>query len=283
MTRQSEYEFLFVVDGVSVEDDSFVGIITEHFDGLLSWNRGLHRLAISGTGADAMGACLGLVTEIQALIPGMRILRLDPDLVGIPDIAERTGHTRQNVQQWVNGERNADRPFPPPEGSAGRSLVWRWHEVNEWLRPLGLDDQTLRPTREESVWLDAALIEIDCGQPELHEHAQAWQAAVTSLGPSASAGSAMAPTMHKNLIARIPAITGRDLPEWFRRLESGPPFLRCEERAHWLSDEHGLSHGYASAIVHEYETRRRKRLLFHGSSEEEADSDQGSGSRAADR
>jgi hypothetical protein len=68
------------------------------------------------------------------------------------------------------------------------------------------------------------------------------------------------PEMHQNIIARIPAVTGRELREWFMRLESGPPFSRCEERAHWLSDEHGLSHGYASAIVHEYEFRRRLRL-----------------------
>jgi len=68
------------------------------------------------------------------------------------------------------------------------------------------------------------------------------------------------PEMHKNLIARIPGVTGRDLPEWFRSIESGPAFLRCEERAHWLADEHGLSNGYATAIVHEYELRRRIRL-----------------------
>ena len=65
------------------------------------------------------------------------------------------------------------------------------------------------------------------------------------------------PETHKNLIARIPSVTGRALPEWFASLESGPAFLRCEERAHWLADEHGLTHGYASAIVHEYELRRR--------------------------
>jgi hypothetical protein len=68
------------------------------------------------------------------------------------------------------------------------------------------------------------------------------------------------PEMHKNLIARIPSVTGLQLREWFSRLESGPAFLRCDERAHWLSDEHGLSHGYASAIVHEYELQRRSRL-----------------------
>jgi hypothetical protein len=69
------------------------------------------------------------------------------------------------------------------------------------------------------------------------------------------------PELHKNLIARIPTVTGRDLREWFRRLESGPAFLRCEERAHWLSDEHGLTHGYAIAIVHEYEMQRRSRRV----------------------
>jgi Domain of unknown function (DUF4287) len=66
--------------------------------------------------------------------------------------------------------------------------------------------------------------------------------------------------LHKNLLARIPFVTGCDLPEWFSHLESGPAFLRCEERATWLADEHGISHGYANAIVHEYEVRRRLRL-----------------------
>jgi hypothetical protein len=36
--------------------------------------------------------------------------------------------------------------------------------------------------------------------------------------------------------------------------------MRCTERAHWLADEHGLSHGYASAIVHEYALQRSSRL-----------------------
>ena len=43
------------------------------------------------------------------------------------------------------------------------------------------------------------------------------------------------PETHKNLIARIPSVTGRELPEWFASLESGPAFRRCEERAHWLA------------------------------------------------
>ena len=68
------------------------------------------------------------------------------------------------------------------------------------------------------------------------------------------------PETHKNLIARIPSVTGRDLVEWFKSLESGPAFLRREEQAHWLADDAGISCGYAYAIVHEYEMRRRLRL-----------------------
>ncbi|RJL33307.1 DUF4287 domain-containing protein [Bailinhaonella thermotolerans] len=69
------------------------------------------------------------------------------------------------------------------------------------------------------------------------------------------------PETHSKLIARVPTITGRELPEWFQALDNGPAFLRCEERTNWLADEHGLSHGYASAIVHEHERRRRSRLF----------------------
>lgn len=64
---------------------------------------------------------------------------------------------------------------------------------------------------------------------------------------------------HQQLLARIPTATGRDIPEWFRRLEAGPGLLRFEERVNWLRDEHELPHGYASAIVHEHDKRRSQR------------------------
>jgi hypothetical protein len=36
--------------------------------------------------------------------------------------------------------------------------------------------------------------------------------------------------------------------------------MRRDERIHWLADDAGISCGYAHAIVHEYEVRRRLRL-----------------------
>ena len=68
------------------------------------------------------------------------------------------------------------------------------------------------------------------------------------------------PATHKGLIDRILFVTGRELSEWFSHLESGPEFLRRDERANWLADEHGICDRYAAAIVREYEIRRRLRL-----------------------
>jgi hypothetical protein len=64
---------------------------------------------------------------------------------------------------------------------------------------------------------------------------------------------------HQQLIARVPQVTGRDLPEWFKALDDGPALLRFEERVNWLRDEHNIAHGHATAIVHEHDKRRAQR------------------------
>jgi hypothetical protein len=62
---------------------------------------------------------------------------------------------------------------------------------------------------------------------------------------------------HQSLLARIPEATGRDLSSWFACLEDGPGLPRFDERVTWLRDEHSIPHGYARAIVHEHDLRRR--------------------------
>jgi hypothetical protein len=64
---------------------------------------------------------------------------------------------------------------------------------------------------------------------------------------------------HQQLLAKVPEVTGREIPEWFRALEAGPSLLRFEERVNWLRDEHGIAHGHATAIVHEHNKRRAAR------------------------
>ena len=66
---------------------------------------------------------------------------------------------------------------------------------------------------------------------------------------------------HQNLIARIPDQTGRSLSEWFTTIEDGPTLTRMDERVNWLADEGNISHGYATAICHEYDKVRAARRV----------------------
>lgn len=78
MSKEGEYEFLFVVDGVSIDDDEAVALLVDAFDGVLSWNRGVYRLAVSGLGRDSREAEATLVSRLAAALPGLRVVRLDP-------------------------------------------------------------------------------------------------------------------------------------------------------------------------------------------------------------
>lgn len=66
---------------------------------------------------------------------------------------------------------------------------------------------------------------------------------------------------HRQLVERIPASTGKPMSEWFGVLEDGPWLSRFDERVGWLRSEHELSHGQATAIVHEYDKVRAARKL----------------------
>ncbi|MDG4859193.1 DUF4287 domain-containing protein [Streptomyces sp. T-3] len=67
---------------------------------------------------------------------------------------------------------------------------------------------------------------------------------------------------HRNLLARIPHCTGREVSDWLRAVEDGPSFLRNEEKVSWLRGEYNLAYGHAKAIVHEYDMRRAARRLM---------------------
>ena len=66
---------------------------------------------------------------------------------------------------------------------------------------------------------------------------------------------------HRNMLARIPHCTGREISDWLRTVEDGPALFRFEEKVSWLRHEHNLAYGHAKAIIHEYDLRRAARKL----------------------
>lgn len=153
-----DYDFTFVVAGATPEDHEAVRALSERLDAVLARAGGQYLVSITMAGTDAVEAALRAATAIHDCIPGIRVARLDRDLVGVHEISERTERSRQNVQQWVTGARKTEHgPFPAPEGTAGRSQVWLWTEVNAWLRRHGMGDDVGYPTREEMGEIDFAL------------------------------------------------------------------------------------------------------------------------------
>lgn len=153
-----EYELTFVVSGADVDDDDAVATLMEELDATLFRGAGKDLLSLVVDGRDAVDAARNACRRARLLVPSLVLLRLDRDLVGIPEIAERTGRSRQNIAQLVAGERHGDvPPFPPPEGVVGRARVWLWAEVNRWLAHLGMDDGLAHPTREEMTDIDLML------------------------------------------------------------------------------------------------------------------------------
>jgi hypothetical protein len=153
-----DYDFTFVIDGTDVDDDEVVTILADQLDAMLFRGAGVDLLRITGDGEDAVTAARDAVIACKVRVPSIRFRRIDPDLVGVHEIAKRANRSRQNVNQWISGERHADlSPFPKPEGVTGSTRVWLWTEVNDWLRQLDLADDLELPSRPEIVEIDYML------------------------------------------------------------------------------------------------------------------------------
>jgi predicted DNA-binding transcriptional regulator AlpA len=85
--------------------------------------------------ATLLEAIVSAVNQVRS-VGGIRAVRIiGEELVSQADIAERTGKSRQAVNNWIKRDRGAS-AFPSPAfGAATRSPLWRWSAVEAWLEP----------------------------------------------------------------------------------------------------------------------------------------------------
>jgi hypothetical protein len=78
-------------------------------------------------------AVLGAIREVEEL-GDARVVRVEPDeLVTASAIARRVGRSRQSIAQLIAGERGPA-GFPSPAlWIDGKTRLWRWTDVAEWL------------------------------------------------------------------------------------------------------------------------------------------------------
>lgn len=94
-----------------------------------------------------------IISAIRAIetVDGLEVLHVDPDeLVWAAEIAQRTGRTRQSVDQLIKGQRGPG-GFPSPATHATRNPLWRWSEVETWFATY----EGRQPDTERSIVIGA--------------------------------------------------------------------------------------------------------------------------------
>ncbi|GFE78599.1 DNA-binding protein [Steroidobacter agaridevorans] len=79
--------------------------------------------------SSAKQAIVSALEDVKRAIPDAELIEVSPDLVGLTDIAELVGVSRQNMRKLMIGHA-ATFPAPVHDGS---TAVWRLAPVLEWL------------------------------------------------------------------------------------------------------------------------------------------------------
>jgi predicted DNA-binding transcriptional regulator AlpA len=113
------------------------------------------RLALEFTreADSAMEALRSALADVKAAIPGAALVEAQPDFVGLTDVAELVGVSRQNMRKLMLSHR--DFPLPVHEGSAS---LWHLADILAWLenRKGYEPDRVLRETAAAALEVNLA-------------------------------------------------------------------------------------------------------------------------------
>lgn len=93
------------------------------------------RLALEFTrdATDAETAVRSALADVRRALPSARLIEVAPDLVGLTDVADIVGMSRQNMRKLMLTHRDSF-PAPVHEGSAS---IWHLADVLAWLQASG--------------------------------------------------------------------------------------------------------------------------------------------------
>ena len=75
----------------------------------------------------------GALADVRRAVPSARLIEVAPDLVGLTDVAEIVGVSRQNMRKLMLANPGSF-PAPVHEGSAS---IWHLADVLAWLKAKG--------------------------------------------------------------------------------------------------------------------------------------------------
>ena len=96
--------------------------------------------------ASAFDAISSAIADVKKAIPGVKLIEATPDLVGLTDIADILGFSRQNMRKLAVNNKSVF-PTPVHEGSVA---LWHLFKVLNWLkasRSYEIDDLLIEVSR----------------------------------------------------------------------------------------------------------------------------------------
>lgn len=129
------YAFTVIVDGLDLDDVAALdALYTDDFEilpGEIDTLTTLDFVIEAASGEEALSLALGHLNGFPNLTP----LRVDEDLVNVPEIADRLDVSREAVRLWASGARSDG--FPVHRTVIGSQKIWAWADVYAWAFSLG--------------------------------------------------------------------------------------------------------------------------------------------------
>lgn len=102
----------------------------------------------------AMDAIMSALADVKRSLPSAMLIEAAPDLVGLTDIADALGMSRQNMRKLMVGHAES---FPAPVHE-GASSLWHLREVLLWLSKSGYQiERTLIETAFTTMQVNLAM------------------------------------------------------------------------------------------------------------------------------
>lgn len=168
------YGFAVVVEGLDVEDPEQIDTIyTDDFVLVASEVDGLTMLDLE-IEADSGEHALQQLQDHLCSVPGLRLVRVDEDLVNTSEIASRLAVSRETPRTWMT-QSPSGVPFPVPYtvvGAPGKpQKLWRWADVYAWAHTLNngkLDDLSTPLDSATVTWINGQLLPQAVVAPSWH-------------------------------------------------------------------------------------------------------------------
>lgn len=152
MSRRS-YNFELALD-VDASEDEFLDDVADRLiergcdDATFSVRYGVPHVEFRRRAGGFIQALLSAIGDLESE-PGVRVARVELDeLLTATEIAQRTGRSRQSIQQLIAQERGPG-DFPEPADWIHGARLWPWPMVAQWFRQaLGRKDLPVRSPEE---------------------------------------------------------------------------------------------------------------------------------------